>query len=136
MRMSGGGPGLYRRGGASDSTNLDAVIGFDEQQLLVNHCHQLLVTVKTMILQLSLSMFIVSELLHSTTKRSHLGTSCHVMSGRSLGLGPARRGEASARTCGSPTSSYRLHKWCTQGPPFKSVEILLKSRYGIKQLIP
>ena len=48
--MSGGGPGLYRRGGASDSTNLDVVIGFDERQLLVNHCHQLLVTVKTMIL--------------------------------------------------------------------------------------
>ena len=45
VRMSGGGPGLYRHGGASDSTNLDAVIGFDERQLLVNHCHQLLVTV-------------------------------------------------------------------------------------------
>jgi len=34
--MSGGGPGLYRRGGDSHSTNLDAVNGFDEQQLLVN----------------------------------------------------------------------------------------------------
>ena len=48
--------------------------------------------------------------------------------------GPARLGEASerARACGSPSSSYRLHKWCTRSPPFKSVEILLNSRYGIK----
>ena len=48
--------------------------------------------------------------------------------------GPARPGEASerARACGSPSSSYRLHKWCTRSPPFKSVEILLNSRYGIK----
>ena len=45
--------------------------------------------------------------------------------------GPARRGER-ARACGSPSSSYRLHKWCTRSPPFKSVEILLNSRYGIK----
>jgi len=63
--------------------------------------------------------------------------------GLGLGLGhghgparpsPARRGEASerARACGSPSSSYRLHKWCTRSPPFKSVEILLNSRYGIK----
>ena len=33
--MSGGGGGLYRRGGASDSTNLDVIMGFDERQLLV-----------------------------------------------------------------------------------------------------
>ena len=48
--------------------------------------------------------------------------------------GPARLGEASerARACGSPSFSYRLHKWCTRSPPFKSVEILLNSRYGIK----
>ena len=48
--------------------------------------------------------------------------------------GPARLGEASerARACGSPSSSYRLHKWCTRSPPFKSVEILLNSLYGIK----
>ena len=45
VTMRGGGADLYRCGGASDSTNLDAVIGFDERQLLVNHCHQLLVTV-------------------------------------------------------------------------------------------
>jgi hypothetical protein len=48
--------------------------------------------------------------------------------------GPARR--ASARACGSPSSSYRLHKRCIRSPPFKSVEILLNSRYGIKPLIP
>jgi hypothetical protein len=45
-------------------------------------------------------------------------------------------GEASERARGSPTCSYRLHKWCKRSSPFKSVEILLKSRYGIKQLIP
>ena len=39
--MSGGGPDLYRRGGASDSTNLDAVNGFDERQLLVNESQPL-----------------------------------------------------------------------------------------------
>ena len=46
----------------------------------------------------------------------------------------ARPGETSerVRACGSPSSSYRLHKWCTRSPPFKSVEILLNSRYGIK----
>ena len=48
--MSGGGAGLYRRGGASDSTNLDAT-------------------------------FIVSELLHSTTKRLSRRTARHVTSG-------------------------------------------------------
>ena len=68
--MRGGRGGLYRRGGASDSTNLDTVIGFDERQLLVNHCHQLLVTVKIMILQSSLSTFIVSVLMLSTAKHS------------------------------------------------------------------
>ena len=40
VRMSGGGPGLYRRGGASDSTNLDVIMGFDEQQLLVQLSHR------------------------------------------------------------------------------------------------
>ena len=113
--MSGGGPDLYWRGGASDSTNLDAVIGFDERQLLVNHCHQLLVTVRAMILQSSLSTFIVSELLHSTTKNV-----CTAPAGRTSG-------SASERACGLPISSYRLLKRCTQGSPFKSVEILLKS---------
>jgi hypothetical protein len=66
---------------------------------------------------------------------SHLSTShLHVTSRPAS----ARLGEASerARACGSPSSSYRLHKWCTRGPPFKSVEILLNSRYGIKLLIP
>ena len=55
--------------------------------------------------------------------------------GLGLGHGPARPGaarRASARACGSPSSSYRLHKWCTRSPPFKSVEILLNSLYGIK----
>ena len=33
--MSGGGSGLYRRGDVSDSMNLDIIMGFDEQQLLV-----------------------------------------------------------------------------------------------------
>ena len=35
VRMRGGRGGLYRRGGASGSTNLDVVKRFDEQQLLV-----------------------------------------------------------------------------------------------------
>ena len=39
VRMSGGGVGLYRCGGASDSTNLDALMGFDERQLLVQLNH-------------------------------------------------------------------------------------------------
>ena len=30
VRMRGGGAGLYRCGGASDSTNMDALMGFDE----------------------------------------------------------------------------------------------------------
>ena len=30
VRMRGGGGGLYRRGGASDSTNPDVIMGFDE----------------------------------------------------------------------------------------------------------
>ena len=34
--MSGGEAGLYRCGGASDSTNLDGVMGFDKRQLLVS----------------------------------------------------------------------------------------------------
>ena len=77
--MSGGGPSLYRRGGASDSTNLDAVNGFDERQLLgMNHSHQLLVTVKTMILQSSLSMFIVCFNALNSKTFSHLSTSRHV----------------------------------------------------------
>jgi len=33
--MRGGMGGLYRRGGASGSTNLDVVKSFDERQLLV-----------------------------------------------------------------------------------------------------
>ena len=31
VRMSGGGPDLYSCGGASDSTNLYVIMGFDEQ---------------------------------------------------------------------------------------------------------
>ena len=50
MRMSGGGPGLYRRGGASDSTNLDVIMGFDEQQLLVQLSHMNLIKRKCFIL--------------------------------------------------------------------------------------
>ena len=36
VRMRGGRSGLYRCGGASGSTNLDALMGFDERQLLVS----------------------------------------------------------------------------------------------------
>ena len=43
VRMSGGGDGLYRRGGASDSTNLEIIMGFDEQQLLVQLSHRNLI---------------------------------------------------------------------------------------------
>ena len=50
MRMSGGEPGLYRRGGASDSTNLDVIMGFDEQQLLVQLSHRNLINFKGFIL--------------------------------------------------------------------------------------
>jgi hypothetical protein len=32
--MGGGGGGLYRRGGAPGSTNLDVINNFDERQLL------------------------------------------------------------------------------------------------------
>jgi hypothetical protein len=32
--MGGGGGGLYRRGGASGSTNLDIINDFDERRLL------------------------------------------------------------------------------------------------------
>ena len=46
MKMSGGGPGLYRRGGASDLTNLDVIMGFDEQQLLVQLSHKNLINRK------------------------------------------------------------------------------------------
>ena len=142
--MRGGRGGLYRRGGASGSTNLDVVKSFDERQLLVNYCHQLLVTVKTMILQSSLSTFIICFNALNSKTFSHLSTSRRTAPARHVRPRLAtptptptpstRRGEQ-ARACGSPTSSYRLHKWCTRGPPFKSVEILLKSRYGIKQLI-
>ena len=48
--MSGGGPSLYRRGGASDSTNLDVIMGFDEQQLLVQLSHSNLINRKGFIL--------------------------------------------------------------------------------------
>ena len=50
VRMSGGWLGLYRRGGASDSTNLDVIIGFDEQQLLVQLSHRNLINRKGFIL--------------------------------------------------------------------------------------
>ena len=46
MRMSGGGSGLYRHGGASDSTNLDVIMGFGEQQLLVQLSHMNLINCK------------------------------------------------------------------------------------------
>ena len=48
--MSGGGAGLYRRGGASDSTNLDDVMDFDERQLLVQLNHMNLINSKGFIL--------------------------------------------------------------------------------------
>ena len=50
MRMRKGGGGLYRRGGASDSTNLDVIMGFDEQQLLVQLSHKNLINRKSFIL--------------------------------------------------------------------------------------
>ena len=50
MRMSGRGPGLYRRGGASDSMNLDVIMGFDEQQLLMQLSHRNLSNRKSFIL--------------------------------------------------------------------------------------
>ena len=171
--MSGGGPGLYRHGGASDSTNLDVIIGFDEQQLLVQLSHKNLIKRKGFILchhsPVNANVLFCFNAFNSKMF-SHLSTSCrtaparHVTSGRAHAHAHAppvrprraaprlampchatptpspsvRLGEASERACacGSPTSSYRLHKWCTYGPLFKSVEILLKSRYGIKQLIP
>ena len=121
MKMSGGGPSLYRRGGASDSTNLDAVIGFDERQLLVNYCHQLLVTVKTMILQSSLSTFIVSDCIQQQ-KRSHLSaphrTARHVRPRLAMPrrrLGSARRASARARVVHQPpltgftSDVHRIH---------------------------
>ena len=74
--------------------------------------------------------------LHVTSRpaaHAHAHAHAHRPSGRRTAPrhGPARRGER-ARACGSPSSSYRLHKWCTRSPSFKSVEILLNSRYGIK----
>ena len=48
--MSGGVGGLYSRGGASDSTNLDVKMGFDEQQLLVQLSHRNLINRKDFIL--------------------------------------------------------------------------------------
>ena len=50
VRMRGGDGGLYRRGGASDSTNLDVIMGFDEQQLLVQLSHRNLINRKDFIL--------------------------------------------------------------------------------------
>ena len=50
MWMSGGGPGLYRRGDVLDSTNLDVIMGFDEQQLLVQLSHRNLINLKGFIL--------------------------------------------------------------------------------------
>ena len=47
--MSGGGPGLYRRGDVLDSTNLDVIMGFDEQQLLVQLSHMNLINRKDFI---------------------------------------------------------------------------------------
>ena len=48
--MRGGGGDLYRRGGASDSTNLDVIMDFDEQQLLVQLSHRNLINRKDFIL--------------------------------------------------------------------------------------
>ena len=48
--MSGGGGGLYSRGGVSDSMNLDVIMGFDEQQLLVQLNHMNLINRKGFIL--------------------------------------------------------------------------------------
>ena len=157
--MSGGGPGLYMRGGASDSTNLDAVNGFDERQLLVNesqpsvtsngHDHDSPVINES---QSSVTsngqdhnspvitgnVYCLFQYSQQQNVLSSQRTAPHRPSGRATASASARLGKASecVRACGSPTSSYRLHKWCTRDPPFKSVEILLKSRYGIKQLIP
>ena len=50
MRMRGGGGGLYRSGGVSDSTNLYVIMGFDEQQLLVQLSHMNLINHKGFIL--------------------------------------------------------------------------------------
>ena len=48
--MSGGGDGLYRHGGASDSTNLDVIMDFDERQLMVQLNHWNLINRKSFIL--------------------------------------------------------------------------------------
>ena len=94
--MSGGGADIYRCGGASDSMNLDAVIGFDERQLLVqlNHrnlnnsqvfilCHHSPVTVNVLLSAFNSKRVLISSQLIT----SH----AHRLSGRAhahgLGLG-------------------------------------------------
>ena len=156
VRRRGEGAGLYSCAVLSDSTNLDALIGFDEWQLLVR--------IKTIILSVTGNnqghdspVITVNVLMPQNyciqQKHSHLSTSrrtaphvrprrAHAPTGRttprhghSHGLGLGEENEH-ARSCGLSISSYRLLKGCTQGPLFKSVKILLKYQYGIKHLIP
>ena len=140
--------------------NLDVIMGFDEQQLLVQLSHRNLINRKGFILchhsPVNANVLLSLFLMLSTAKCSlisahHIAPARHVRPRHAHAHAPSVRPaaprhamprprpgsarRANARVFGSPTSSYRLHKWCTHGPPFKSVEILFNYQYGIKQLI-
>ena len=73
--MRGGRGGLYRRGGASGSTNLDVVKSFNERQLLVNSQPLVTSNGQGVILQSLLSTFILCfNALNSKTFFSAHGT--------------------------------------------------------------
>ena len=99
--MSGGETGLYRRGGGSDSTNLDVKMGFDEQQLLVQLSHMNLINRKGFILchhspvnaNILLSLF-PSQ--HITSRRTCTSRTARP-AGRASPTASARPGEASER---------------------------------------
>ena len=98
--MSGGGPSLYRSGGASDSTNLNVIMGFDEQQLLVQLSHRNLINRKDLfcvIIHLLMPTFYCLCFNAFNSKMfSHLSISCHtaphlhVTSGRTRACAPHR----------------------------------------------
>ena len=118
--MSGGGPGLYRRGDVSDSTNLYVIMGFDEQQLLVQLSDRNLINRKGFILchHSPVNANVLLSLFNAFNSKtfSRLSTSRRTAPARHvrprhahappvrprraaphhahvLGLGPARRGE-------------------------------------------
>ena len=106
--MRGGGGGLYRHGGASDSTNLDVIMGFNEQQLLVQLSHRNLINRKGFILchpspvnaNVLLSLYVWPRHAHALPVRPRRAVPHHA---HALGLGPARRGKrARARVVHRP----------------------------------